>query len=191
TLRIMIMSENATMQMMASAFPRPTTGISKARKASVGMVYSSPVTVIAERNTLSRRAAHTPIAKDSTKAMLIDVEAMTICWPSATSTRSQLPSSHFMGLSGQQAAASDIARGNQRGDRFRVGTQRPVFVEHRHAVAHGGVRDPYPGAARRRFVAAQFDRLRRRQQLDRREVTQVRHHRCRLRDHVRGHRRMV
>ena len=38
TLRIMIISENATMQMIALVLPRPTIGISSARNASVGIV---------------------------------------------------------------------------------------------------------------------------------------------------------
>ena len=38
TLRIMIISEKATMQMIALVLPSPTTGISSARNASVGTV---------------------------------------------------------------------------------------------------------------------------------------------------------
>ena len=46
TLRIRIISENTTMVMMALVRPKPTTGIKNARKASVGMVYRNPETVI-------------------------------------------------------------------------------------------------------------------------------------------------
>ena len=49
TLRIMIISENATMQMIALVLPSPTTGISSARNASVGIVYRNPLTASATR----------------------------------------------------------------------------------------------------------------------------------------------
>ena len=101
TLRIMIISENATMQMIALALPRPTMGISSARNASVGIVYRKPLMAMDQRNTRSLRAAQMPIASDSTKAIASDVNEITMCSPSAASTWSQLLRSHFIARAGR------------------------------------------------------------------------------------------
>jgi hypothetical protein len=86
TLRIMIISENATMQMIALTLPRPTIGISSARNASVGIVYRKPLTAMAHRNTRSLRAAQMPMARDIANAIATDVNEITMCSPSAIAT---------------------------------------------------------------------------------------------------------
>ena len=97
-LRTRIISEKATMQMIAFVLPSPTRGISSARKASVGIVYRIPLTAIAAPNTRWLRAAAIPIASDSTNAIASADPAMTRCSPSAIATWSQLRRNHVIGM---------------------------------------------------------------------------------------------
>ena len=96
TLRIKIISENATMVMMALVRPRPTTGIKNARNARVGMVYKNPEMVITVAYSRTRRAATMPMTSDSANAIVSAVRAMAMCSPNACATSAQLRRNHVM-----------------------------------------------------------------------------------------------
>jgi hypothetical protein len=83
TLRIRIINENATIVMMALLRPSPTSGIRKARKASVGMVYRNPESVITVPYSRGRRAAAMPMSSDSAKAIVNAVTEIAMCSHSA------------------------------------------------------------------------------------------------------------